>query len=186
MLTRSPERYETIVEDLIDAMPSNTEVPYSKVEERINLNLEFILDSLQIRPLPLDDNDFIDYRTAIKKIFPLEFDLILRAYIFRKVAEKIIVLWRSARANKQREKAINEALMGMIAVPQDGKRKKSVDLKAKKSETSSPTKQVAKQRKISELKPEAYSSVTDILNNILDTLVPKEEKKEEEPSALKK
>lgn len=39
-----------------------------------------------MKPLRLGDYDLIDYRKAITKILPLDFEITIRSYIFRKVS----------------------------------------------------------------------------------------------------
>lgn len=71
------------------------------MEERINLQCEFVLETQQIKPLSLGDFDPVIYRKCIAQILPLDFELIIRAYIFRKVSEKFIALWRGIKLKKQ-------------------------------------------------------------------------------------
>lgn len=61
-------------------------MPYNKVEEKINLYCEFVLDNQQIKPLTYGDYDLVDYRKCINEILPLDFDIKARTYLFRKIA----------------------------------------------------------------------------------------------------
>jgi hypothetical protein len=97
----SDDEYDRIVERLMDEYPEGTEVSYSKVEERINLQCEFVLETQQIKPLPLGDYDVVQYRKCIMQILPLDFEIVMRAYIFRKVSEKFIAIWRGIKLKKQ-------------------------------------------------------------------------------------
>lgn len=89
------------MERLTDEFPEGVEVSYSKVEERINLQCEFVLETQQIKPLPLGDFDPVIYRKCIARILPLDFEIIIRSYIFKKVSEKFIAIWRSIKLKKQ-------------------------------------------------------------------------------------
>lgn len=82
----SDEEYDRIVERLTEEFAEGIEVSYSKVEERINLQCEFVLETQQIKPLPFSDYDPVIYRKCIAQILPLDFELIIRTYIFRKVS----------------------------------------------------------------------------------------------------
>jgi hypothetical protein len=112
-LTVSDEEYEKITERLLEDYPAGTEVSYSKVEERINLQCEFVLESQQIKPLPLGDYDVVKYRETISEILPLNFEITIRTFIFRKVSQKFIVLWRAIRLRKQ-ERLTQELLNSLL------------------------------------------------------------------------
>jgi hypothetical protein len=84
------------------------------VEEKINLSTEFSLETLQLHPLPLQDYDLIDYRSAIAQIMPIDFEIKLRAYIFKKVSEKFVVLWRNIRKKRLANEQLQKALLQLI------------------------------------------------------------------------
>ena len=85
---------------MLDLLPEGEKITYNKLEEKINMNLEFVLDLTKIKPLPLDKYDEVDYREAIQKIFQPDFELEMRAYIHRKVSEKAYAVWKAYLARK--------------------------------------------------------------------------------------
>ena len=42
---------------MIDLMPEDATCTYEKLEEKINMNLDFVLDNTKIKPLALDRYD---------------------------------------------------------------------------------------------------------------------------------
>lgn len=101
-------------EDLLEQMPEDAVVAYEKVVEKINIYLDFVLDSTKIKPLPLDKYDEINYRQAIEKIFQPDFELDVRKYIHRKVSEKAYALWKAYKARKLVEARVSMFTRAMM------------------------------------------------------------------------
>ena len=87
-------------EFLLELVPEGERITYGQLQDKINLNLDFVLDQTKIKPLLLDKYYELDYREAIREIFQPDFEIYIRAYIHRKVSEKAYALWRAYKSRK--------------------------------------------------------------------------------------
>lgn len=60
-------------EFMLELVEEGEKMMYEKLEEKINMNLDFVLDLTKIKCLGYDRYDEVDYRDCIRKIFQPDF-----------------------------------------------------------------------------------------------------------------
>lgn len=97
---RSDEEYDKLFDEFYEAYPADLELPYSSVLDKLNLRLDFMVENHAIKPMNLELHQIVNYRDTIKQLFQPNFDLVIRAFIHKKVASKFIALYRRIQHNK--------------------------------------------------------------------------------------